>query len=138
AVWNNALNTVADTMSAPQNAFLRLARLVGLIDNTVLLAVPTDFTKGVLEERLAAPLTDALSDQLGRDLHLAITVDASLAGPPELTADKPAESPASEATGASGASGVSGAPGATGSSEPADDVVDMTSVEADIFRVGPS
>ena len=66
AVWNNALNTVADTMSAQQNAFLRLARLVGLIDNTVLLAVPNDFTKGVLEERLAAPLTDALSDQLGR------------------------------------------------------------------------
>jgi chromosomal replication initiator protein len=80
AVWNSALNTVSDTMSAQQNAFLRLARLVGLIDNTVLLAVPNDFTKGVLEERLAAPLTDALSDQLGRDLHLAITVDASLAG----------------------------------------------------------
>jgi chromosomal replication initiator protein len=80
AVWNSALNTVADTMSAQQNAFLRLARLVGLIDNTVLLAVPNDFTKGVLEERLAAPLTDALSDQLGRDLHLAVTVDASLAG----------------------------------------------------------
>ncbi len=56
AVWNSALNMVADTMSAQQNAFLRLARLVGLIDNTVLLAVPNDFTKGVLEERLAAPL----------------------------------------------------------------------------------
>ena len=147
AVWNNALNTVADTMSAPQNAFLRLARLVGLIDNTVLLAVPNDFTKGVLEERLAAPLTDALSDQLGRDLHLAITVDPSLAG-----------------TGAAGAS-------SPGSSEPHDgehDLLDLTAVEGresladltpparrrptaavrcparprpsrrDIFRVGPS
>jgi chromosomal replication initiator protein len=148
AVWNNALNTVADTMSAPQNAFLRLARLVGLIDNTVLLAVPNDFTKGVLEERLAAPLTDALSDQLGRDLHLAITVDASLAG-----------------------TGASAGASSPGSSEPRDgdhDLLDLTAVEAresladadvpgttpahrvspvpgtaqaleaDIFRVGPS
>src|SRR3954451_9793510 len=79
AVWTSALNTVSDTMGAQQNAFLRLARLVGLIDNTVLLAVPNDFTKGVLEERLAAQLTDALSDELGRNLHLAITVDANLA-----------------------------------------------------------
>src|SRR5690349_11091182 len=67
-VWNRALNSVGDSMGAQQNAFLRLARLVGLIDNTVLLAVPNDFTKGVLEERLAAQLTDALSDELGRDL----------------------------------------------------------------------
>jgi chromosomal replication initiator protein len=96
AVWNSALNTVADTMSAQQNAFLRLARLVGLIDNTVLLAVPNDFTKGVLEERLAAPLTDALSDQLGRDLHLAITVDASLAGTaPPTTVSGPGSAPGS-------------------------------------------
>ena len=147
AVWNNALNTVADTMSAPQNAFLRLARLVGLIDNTVLLAVPNDFTKGVLEERLAAPLTDALSDQLGRDLHLAITVDPSLAG-----------------------TGVAAGASSPGSSEPHDEheLLDLTAVEgrdsladldtpgnspahrgspmpgsaqaleADIFRVGPS
>src|SRR6185437_2767290 len=92
-VWNNALNTVSDTMSAQQNAFLRLARLVGLIDNTVLLAVPNDFTKGVLEERLAAPLTDALSDQLGRDLHLAITVDPSLSGGPSPTGEGGPSSP---------------------------------------------
>jgi chromosomal replication initiator protein len=122
AVWNSALNMVADTMSAQQNAFLRLARLVGLIDNTVLLAVPNDFTKGVLEERLAAPLTDALSDQLGRDLHLAVTVDPSLAGPPVTSSSAAVD----------------------------DDVVDLTatdppantdrgsSVEEQIFRAGPA
>ena len=149
AVWNNALNSVADTMSAPQNAFLRLARLVGLIDNTVLLAVPNDFTKGVLEERLAAPLTDALSDQLGRELHLAITVDASLAG-----------------AGSSSTSSVAAGNQGSSASYPQHDLVDLTAVEggpslvpgadgdpeqparpapgsaqaleADIFRVGPS
>jgi chromosomal replication initiator protein len=129
AVWNSALNMVQDTMSAQQNAFLRLARLVGVIDNTVLLAVPNDFTKGVLEERLAAPLTDALSDQLGRDLHLAVTVDPSLSGGPTgAAAAALAESESSRLSG---------------------DVVDLTAaedpsphsaqaLEADIFRVGPS
>ncbi len=116
AVWNSALSTVGDTMSAPQQAFLRLARLVGIIDNTVLLAVPNDFTKGVLEERLAAPVTDALSDQLGRELHLAVTVDPSLSGP-DLQVEA-AES-SSRAAG------------------PAPDVVDLTSVEPDVFRVTP-
>src|SRR6476659_8462147 len=107
---------VADTMSAQQNAFLRLARLVGLIDNTVLLAVPNDFTKSVLEERLAAPLTDALSDQLGRDLHLAITVDPSLSGGPSSTGDPAPAAP----TGAPNAS-VAGA-----------DVVDLTVAEPSV------
>src|SRR3954451_7651658 len=124
AVWTSALNTVSDTMSAQQNAFLRLARLVGLIDNTVLLAVPNDFTKGVLEERLAAPLTDALSDQLGRDPHLAVTAAPSLS---------------------SGPSGAAAAALAADSETPGD-VVDLTvadhpspssaqAMEADIFRV---
>jgi chromosomal replication initiator protein len=131
AVWNNALNSVADTMSAPQNAFLRLARLVGLIDNTVLLAVPNDFTKGVLEERLAAPLTDALSDQLGRELHLAITVDASLAG-----SGDPASYPQHDLV---DLTAVEAGPSRPGDLEASDIPVpgSAQALEANIFRVGP-
>jgi chromosomal replication initiator protein len=126
AVWNRALNTVSDTMSAQQNAFLRLARLVGLIDNTVLLAVPNDFTKGVLEERLAAPLTDALSDQLGRDLHLAITVDASLAGTGATPGPNSDMGAFVDLTTAEQARPVAPAPGSA------------EALEADIFRPGPA
>jgi chromosomal replication initiator protein len=131
AVWNSALNTVSDTMSAQQNAFLRLARLVGLIDNTALLAVPNDFTKGVLEERLAAPLTDALSDQLGRDLRLAITVDASLAGTGATPGPNSEISP-------NGDYGMVVDLTATGSAgPPAPRPGSAEALEADIFRPGP-
>jgi chromosomal replication initiator protein len=126
AVWNSALNTVSDTMSAQQNAFLRLARLVGLIDNTVLLAVPNDFTKGVLEERLAAPLTDALSDQLGRDLRLAITVDASLAGTGATPGPNNGMGAVVDLTVAEQAPPAAPAPGSA------------EALEADIFRPGPA
>jgi chromosomal replication initiator protein len=126
AVWNSALNTVSDTMSAQQNAFLRLARLVGLIDNTVLLAVPNDFTKGVLEERLAAPLTDALSDQLGRDLRLAITVDASLAGTGATPGPNNDLGPVVDLTAPRPAAPVAPTPGSA------------EALEADIFRPGPA
>jgi chromosomal replication initiator protein len=128
AVWDNALNAVSDTMSAQQNAFLRLARLVGLIDNTVLLAVPNDFTKGVLEERLAAPLTDALSDQLGRDLHLAITVDASLAGTGAEARDLVDLTVAEHRSAEAAATAEAMSQPAPGSAQ---------ALEADIFRVGP-
>jgi chromosomal replication initiator protein len=130
AVWNNALNSVADTMSAPQNAFLRLARLVGLIDNTVLLAVPNDFTKGVLEERLAAPLTDALSDQLGRELHLAVTVDASLAG-----AGDSASYPQHDLVDLTAVEAGPSRPGDLAADSPVPG--SAQALEADIFRVGP-
>ncbi len=148
AVWNSALNAVSDTMSAQQNAFLRLARLVGLIDNTVLLAVPNDFTKGVLEERLTAPLTDALSDQLGRDLHLAITVDASLAAAASTDAREMHDPRTAREGGAvvdltsleehaatGGEQGPEGANGSAGAQEPVPG--SAQALEADIFRVGP-
>jgi chromosomal replication initiator protein len=125
AVWNSALNTVADTMSAQQNAFLRLARLVGLIDNTVLLAVPNDFTKNVLEERLSAPLTDALSDQLGRELHLAVTVDPSLSAAIGAESRDIVDLTTMEGTPTGPDVPTEGLPGSA------------QALEADIFRVGP-
>jgi chromosomal replication initiator protein len=134
AVWNRALITVGDSMGAQQNAFLRLVRLVGLIDNTALLAVPNDFTKGVLEDRLAAQLADALSDELGRNLHLAITVDANLAA-----GTAPGAAPAPAATGLdSAAASASGPAGAAFDldDEPAD-VVDLRLAE-ETFRPGPA
>jgi chromosomal replication initiator protein len=96
----------------------------------------------VLEERLAAPLTDALSDQLGRNLHLAVTVDPSLSGGPIATAD-------TGAPGSSGSSGSSGSLGTAGAAADGARIVDLTAaeaaapysaqaLEADIFRVGPA
>ncbi|TQJ48871.1 chromosomal replication initiator protein DnaA [Phycicoccus sp. SLBN-51] len=78
-VWQNTLSALdADGIPAQQRAFLSLARLVGLLDGTALVAVPNDFTKDVVETRVREQVTRALSSQLGSDVRLAVTVDSSL------------------------------------------------------------
>ena len=81
AIWQSTLGTLTDAgLTAQQKAFLRLARFVGLIDSTALLAVPNEYTKEILEQRLLAQVTDALGSQLSREVRLAVTVDPGLAG----------------------------------------------------------
>ena len=78
-VWQRTLAVLDDAgIPAPQRAFLRLTRLVGLIDRTALLAVPDDYTKDVIETRVREQVTTALSDQLGQQIRLAVTVDPSI------------------------------------------------------------
>jgi chromosomal replication initiator protein len=45
------------------------------VENTALIATPNEFVKEQLETRLRALVTQALSQQLGRDIQLAVTVD---------------------------------------------------------------
>jgi chromosomal replication initiator protein len=79
-VWQGTVSALGNAgLTAQQRAFLRLARLVGLIDSTALVAVPNDYTKDVLEQRLRAQVTDALGSQLDREVRLAVTVDPALA-----------------------------------------------------------
>jgi chromosomal replication initiator protein len=79
-VWQGTVSALGNAgLTAQQRAFLRLAQLVGLIDSTALVAVPNDYTKDVLEQRLRAQVTDALGRQLDREVRLAVTVDPSLA-----------------------------------------------------------
>ncbi len=82
-IWHATVAALGDAgLTAQQRAFLRLAKLVGLIDSTALVAVPNDYTKEVLEQRLQAQVIDALGHQLARDVRLAVTVDPSLATEP--------------------------------------------------------
>jgi chromosomal replication initiator protein len=61
-----------------QRAFVRLARPVGLLDGTALLAAPNDLTKEILEQRVRETITSLLAEQLGFPVRLAVTVDTSL------------------------------------------------------------
>ncbi|MGL5857241.1 MAG: chromosomal replication initiator protein DnaA [Angustibacter sp.] len=100
-VWQGTVAALGDAgLTAQQRAFLRLARLVGLIDKTALIAVPNDYTKDVVEQRLRAQVLDALGAQLDQDLRLAVTVDPSLASVESYSeTQKPAESSHSRRTG---------------------------------------
>ena len=49
-VWRTTLNTLdADGVPVTRRAFLSMARLVGLLDDTALIAVPDDFSKNFVE-----------------------------------------------------------------------------------------
>src|SRR5690606_33638570 len=61
-----------------ERAYLRITRLVGLLDSTALLAVPYQHTKDSLETGLRDQVVAALSHQLDREVRLAITVDDDL------------------------------------------------------------
>jgi chromosomal replication initiator protein len=75
-VWARSLDGLADLQIQPhQRAWLKLTRPLGLVENTALIATPNEFVKEQLETRLRPLLTQALSQQLGRDIQLAVTVD---------------------------------------------------------------
>lgn len=98
-VWSAAMAQleVSPDITPRQLAFVRLAKPLGLLDGTMLLAVGNDLTKDYLETRVRQEVTEALAGALGREARFAITVDPSLDGggealtagpPPARTADQ--------------------------------------------------
>ncbi|WP_446666545.1 chromosomal replication initiator protein DnaA [Flexivirga sp. B27] len=78
-VWHGAMLGIEDSgIPARDRAYLRLARLSGLIGDTAVLAVPFPQTKVFVETTLSEPICQALGEQLGTDIRLAVTVDDSL------------------------------------------------------------
>ncbi len=63
-------------VSAQHLAFVDLTRPLGLVGDTVLLAAPNVFAKDVLESRLRPALVTALSTAFGREISVAVTVQA--------------------------------------------------------------
>ncbi len=76
SLWAHAIEGLADSTVTPQQrAWLRTTRALGLLDGTALLAAPNEFTKDVLETRLRPMITTALSELLGREIRVAVTVE---------------------------------------------------------------
>ena len=80
--WDTALASLTDEeLPAQQRAFVTLTQPLGLVGDTALVAAPNDFTKDVLETRLRPIVVRALTDTIGQDIRLAVTVDPSLTPP---------------------------------------------------------
>ena len=74
-VWNNAITQLDDPSVRPhQRAWLSLTRPIGLLDDTALLAAPNPYAKDYLENNLRPLITSALSEALGREINVAVTV----------------------------------------------------------------
>src|SRR6202161_3483664 len=119
-VWARSLDGLGDLQIQPhQRAWLKQTRPLGLVENTALIATPNEFVKEQLETRLRALITQALSQQLGRDIQLAVTVDPT--SPAAMPAADLAPEPSAlrpptplESLGGLGAHGGLGAPGPLG------------------------
>lgn len=100
-VWSAAMAQleVSPDITPRQLAFVRLAKPLGLLDGTMLLAVGNDLTKDYLETRVRQEVSDALAAALGREARFAITVDPSIeTGDAGLATAPPARGPESGAT----------------------------------------
>ncbi|GAA3706388.1 hypothetical protein GCM10022377_20140 [Zhihengliuella alba] len=67
-----------DRVSPRQRAFVTFAQPQGLIDTTLLVAVPDDLTRDVLQTQLSEPLSSALRQVFEADIRCAFSVDSSL------------------------------------------------------------
>jgi len=96
-VWARSLDGLADLQIQPhQRAWLKLTRPLGLVENTALIATPNEFVKEQLETRLRALVTQALSQELGRDIQLAVTVDPGQQPQMQSQQTVPREHPAAQ------------------------------------------
>ena len=79
-VWSEALESLGDgTLTPQQKAFVTLTKPLALVGETFLIAAPNEFTKDVLETRLRPLVTTALSEAIGEEVRLAISVDETIA-----------------------------------------------------------
>lgn len=79
--WPDVLRLLqeGEKISSGQMGLIRRAKILGDVDGTLLLAVPSNFSKEYVEVRARSIITDALTEVLGRPMRIAVTVDPSLA-----------------------------------------------------------
>ncbi|MBM3690922.1 MAG: chromosomal replication initiation protein DnaA, partial [Actinobacteria bacterium] len=79
-VWARSLTHLSDVSLSPQDrAFVSLTKPLAIVEGTVLIASPNEFTKDVLETRLRPVLVRALTEEFGYEIRLAVSVDPSIA-----------------------------------------------------------
>src|SRR5213080_5071672 len=77
AVWTRAIADLDDdVLPAQHRAWMRLTKPLALVQDTAVLATPNDFAREVLDTKLRPVIVEALSRQLGRDVRVAVTVEA--------------------------------------------------------------
>ncbi|MGY1615872.1 chromosomal replication initiator protein DnaA [Geodermatophilus sp. SYSU D00691] len=96
-VWDQIRERLATSLSPQQNAMLNLTRPLGLVEDTAVLAAPNEFTQTVLESRMRRVLSEALSEQFGRDIRVAVQLEDAPAEPPAAPEEPPTRRPWSAA-----------------------------------------
>jgi chromosomal replication initiator protein len=85
-VWDRAKVRFTDEWVGPQQkAWIGLTRPLGLVEDTALLAAPNEFAKDYLERQLRPLIASVLTEELGREIRVAVTVDDSEPPPASKT-----------------------------------------------------
>nr|WP_084126119.1 chromosomal replication initiator protein DnaA [Demequina sp. NBRC 110054] len=89
-VWRKALDHLVHHhgIGTQQRSFLRLVKPLAVVEDNVFLAVAEDFTKTFIESTMRGDVTSSLSQVLGREVRIAVTVDASVT-PSEIDVPEP-------------------------------------------------
>src|SRR5580698_1348601 len=74
SIWMTAIGRFDETVRPNQRAWLSQTRPLGLVEDTVVIAAPNEWVKDYLETRLRPLIASALSEELGRDIQVAVTV----------------------------------------------------------------
>ncbi len=69
---------VVDTLPPSQRTWIISSRPLMLAESTAVVAVPNEFTRSQLEGRLRTRIEDTLTERLGRQVRLAVSVDPTL------------------------------------------------------------
>ncbi|WP_277213888.1 chromosomal replication initiator protein DnaA [Isoptericola croceus] len=79
-VWAQTLATLEarSDMTQRQLAFIKLAKPMAILEDTVFIAVPHEQTRNYLETSVRDQLVSAMSSTLARDIRFGITVDPEL------------------------------------------------------------
>ena len=87
-VWERVVARFDESTVRPhQRAWLSVTRPLGLVEDTALLAAPNEFAKEYLDSRLRPLIANALTEELGRDISVAVTVTEDNAKPSFVEAD---------------------------------------------------
>ncbi|WP_049560213.1 chromosomal replication initiator protein DnaA [Nonomuraea sp. SBT364] len=77
-VWKRALgNFLNENVPVQQRTWLSMVRPIALADDTIVLGVPNDFLKDLIEGKLRPLVAHALSQELGRAMRLAVMIDTT-------------------------------------------------------------
>ncbi len=120
--WREVVRDLAgrNVLTPQVLGFIRLVHPLGLLEDNALFAVPNELTKEMLEHRARDIVTQALSQQLGQPVRLAVTVDSSIESPfehdtePRRTEGQTAVPPLGSGGSRESESTVSGTTGASG------------------------
>ncbi|HEX6232581.1 MAG TPA: chromosomal replication initiator protein DnaA [Jiangellaceae bacterium] len=118
--WGAALESLDTAELGPQQrAFLSQARPVTLVEGTAVVAVPSEFARLQLEQRLRPMLVEALGRVLGTQVGLAVSVAPTTDSEPDGAAGSPeSDGSTTSATTAMPGESLTGSPDGIHSDEP--------------------